>query len=72
MDQECMVFIEHGNVGLQTVHKEKANLVVRGLLRHEPVPEKDSLGVGVHNKCRPVSGIKEDAVSRLRSDAFDG
>lgn len=72
MDQECMVFIKHGHVGLQAVHEEKADFVVRGLLRHQPVPEKDPPGVGVHNKCRPVAGIKEDAVSGLWPDAFDG
>ena len=38
---------------------------------YDPAFEKDSCGVGVHNKRRPVAGIKEDAVSGLWSDPID-
>lgn len=47
------------------------DLVIVGGLLNPAVPRKDSLGVGVDDERRMISGVEENAVRRFRPDAAD-
>ena len=63
-----MILVKHGGVGLQAVHEQIPKLIVGDLFRSAIMPEKDPSRIGINNKSRLVSSVKQYAVSGFRTD----
>lgn len=64
-----MVLVVEARAARKMFHEKASEFVIALFVGHHPVAREDSFGVGIDDEAGFFSGVEQDGIRRLRSDA---
>ena len=71
LDDECMEFVETGNIRVQFGGKKPLCGLISCTLGHPTVTLHHALRIGIDNEMRLVASVKKNRISRFRPNSVD-